>query len=70
MSGWVQLRKRVAYSVHVTDPAKKPGKIECLIANYPFELDGWEVAHEYSGEPCPLPQGARAELQLELTEAL
>ena len=42
--GWVQPRKRVAYSVQVKDPAKKPGKIECLTANYPFELEGWEQA--------------------------
>ena len=41
--GWTQLRKRCAYSMHTTDPAKKAGKVECLIANYPFELAGWEA---------------------------
>ena len=39
--GWTQLRKRRAYSMPTTDPAKKAGKVECLIANYPFELEGW-----------------------------
>ena len=42
--GWVQLRKRCAYSMNVTDPAKKAGKVECLTANYPFELEGWDLA--------------------------
>ena len=65
--GWTQLRKRCAYSMQVTDPAKKQGKIECLIANYPFYLEGWEIVHEYSGAACPLPQEARdGERQLEL----
>ena len=40
--GWTQLRKRCAYSMQVKDPAKKQGKIECLTANYPFSLEGWE----------------------------
>ena len=65
--GWQYVKKRCAYSMQVKDPAKKAGKVECLIANYPFYLDGWEIAHEYSGEACPLPQEARdGERQLEL----
>ena len=63
--GWVQLRKRVAYSVQVTDPAKKAGKVECLISNYPFHLEGWEIVGERA--ECPLPQEARVgKQQLEL----
>ena len=42
--GWQYVKKRCAYSMQVKDPAKKAGKIECLIANYPFELEGWELA--------------------------
>ena len=69
--GWQYVKKRCAYSMQTTDPAKKAGKVECLISNYPFHLDGWEIAHEYSGEPCPPPQEARGgERQLELLEAL
>ena len=69
--GWQYVKKRCAYSMHTTDPAKKAGKVECLISNYPFYLDGWEVAQPYSGEPCPLPQEAKGrERQLELLEAL
>ena len=69
--GWQYVKKRCAYSMQTTDPAKKAGKIECLIANYPFYLDGWEIAQSYSGEACPLPQEAKGrELQLELLEAL
>lgn len=57
--GWQYVKKRVAYSMQTIDPAKKAGKIEVLVANYPFHLDGWEIVHEYSGEACPLPQEAR-----------
>ena len=45
--GWTQLRKRCAYSMQTKDPAKKAGKVECLTANYPFELEGWEPVESY-----------------------
>ena len=65
--GWFQLRKRCAYSMQVKDPAKKAGKIECLIANYPFYLEGWEIVGQCAERP--LPQEARVgKPQLELLE--
>ena len=65
--GWQIAKKPYACKVYFGERnAKDLPRTECLIANYPFYLDGWEVAQPYSGAACPLPQEAREELQLEL----
>ena len=62
---WFVAKKSVACCVWVRTrgETKTSGKVECLIANYPFHIDGWEVACEYSGEKGASPAVIPHDLQ-------